>query len=201
MDLFFFMSDGKIAQWMRTKLSSAFTPSKLKDIFHVMVKSLERLDNYMEELLLTSDKVNCSDVTGRFTADVISNSMIGIDTKPLTRGASGENRLLKCMRSLRGTMFSHAMKELFPRLYDLIGRYMSDNIRTRQYFVNFFTDISQHRKAHAIDKSDVFGLLMKLKENPGKLTEELPPVGKNYFFLFSFQLIPPLIVLHYVNIQ
>lgn len=151
-----------------------------------MQKSLEHLDDYLEELLLKDDNVNCSDFTERMTADMIGRNILGIDIGVLKRGIHEKNEFMNYINTYRSSFWKETIKNFLPQLYNLIGYYMFDNAAVQQYYINFITNIMQHRKTQAIDKSNLLSFLMKMKENPGKLAELIGKSSSLSLFIFFF---------------
>ncbi|XP_014470224.1 PREDICTED: cytochrome P450 6B5-like [Dinoponera quadriceps] len=173
---FLFHANVPVAHIIRSKVSSAFTPSKLKELCHMMLESLERLDNYLEELLSKNNNIiNCGNIAARLTADMTGINLMSINMRTLTRENYEENDFLKytdnACGTYWGTLIKTVMIDICPRLYKWIDYLLSSNSKVTPPFLNFISDIIKYRKKHAIVKADILGLLMELKKNPGKLSE------------------------------
>lgn len=172
---FLFYNTGSIVQHIKTKISPAFTPSKLKNMFYSFQGSLERFDDYLEGLLLEDEYINCNDLIGRLTADMIGNCFIGININTLTRKPNKENKFLKYFENVRGAswkdILKHVLIDIVPQFYNLIGYYIFDNVKMTQFYINLTNDIMEQQKKYAVSKHDFINLLIEMKENPGKLAE------------------------------
>ncbi|XP_014470368.1 PREDICTED: cytochrome P450 6B1-like [Dinoponera quadriceps] len=191
---FLFFADGPMAHVIRTRMSTIFTPSKIKEIYHTMLESLERLDIYLEESLPRNDHmINCSELGARLTADIIGNNLMGINMTTLTTENFEKNDFIRYSNMTRGTNWSIIVKVImqktFPRLYNQIGYYFFNHEEVNNFYVNFLLEIMEYRKKHGIIKPDVVGLLMEIKENPGKLSEITGSDVSNEFlasYIFGF---------------
>lgn len=165
-------------------MSRAFTPSKLKTVFPIMQESFVRLEKYMNTLLSENSCVNCSEVSNRVIADIIGNSFIGINMNILSTEGDQIHTFLKKPQLIRGTKGKQVMKRILcgtiPRLYDLIGYYLFRDDRIINFYSDFILEQIEYRKKHQIVKSDFVGLLMELRDNPGKLDKIF---GKIFFIL------------------
>ncbi|XP_050451966.1 cytochrome P450 6A1-like [Cataglyphis hispanica] len=172
---FLFYASGLKAQLLKTKLSLAFTPNKYKIMFCSILESLERFDDYLEELLSKDDCVNCNNLINKLTADMFGRGFIGIDLNTLTKETNKGNTFLKYTKDAMRTSWKSLIKTLLtntvPQVYNLFGYYMFDNAKMTEFFTDLAINIMEQRKKHATSKHDVVRLLMEIKENPGKLAE------------------------------
>ncbi|KAL6437110.1 hypothetical protein ACFW04_005005 [Cataglyphis niger] len=172
---FLFYTSGLKAQLLKTKLSLAFTPNKHKMMFCSILESLERFDDYLEELLSKDDCVNCTNLINRLSADMFGRGFIGIDMNTLTKEINEENKFLKYtkdgMRVNWKTLIKILLTNIIPQVYNLFGYYMFDNAKITKFYTDLTINIMEQRKKHATSKHDVVSLLMEIKENPGKLAE------------------------------
>ncbi|XP_032682180.1 cytochrome P450 6B1-like [Odontomachus brunneus] len=167
----FFFADGRIAQPIRSKISSILMPSKLKDMYRMMLKIMKLLDNYIEELLSRNGHViNCTDMASKLILDVVGHTILGIEMQNLTKGMTEGNEIvtfskLKQRETFWGNLTKIIMRKISPRLYNWINNYLFDNVKTSQNLVDFIFNIMKYREEHGIVKSDAISIMMELKQN------------------------------------
>lgn len=156
------------------KISSAFTPSKLKKIFYLLQEPLERMNNYLEGLLLKNDYLNCYDLIEKLTSDMIVSCFLGLDGNS-SNNTNKEKNFFKYVEYVRGTNWQTIVKLIMgrpiSRLYNLFGYYIFENAKMTQFYTDLMLNAMEQRKKHAVCKHDFIDLLMEIKENPGKLAE------------------------------
>lgn len=187
MQQFLFFNTGLTAQLLKTKISPAFTPSKLKNMFYLMLESFERFDDYLEGLLLKDDCINCNDLTERFTADIFNRCFLGININTLTKETNEDNKFIEYSQKLRGANWRGTVRsvmiDIIPQLYNLFGYYILDNAKITQFYTDLMINIMEQRKKHGISKHDFISILIEMKENPGKLAEI---TGKNSLLIIMY---------------
>lgn len=68
---------------LRQKLSPAFTPNKLKGIFHIFTGLGDKLVRSLEKEMSSTRQVEIRDIMSRFTIDVIGSAAFGIECNSL----------------------------------------------------------------------------------------------------------------------
>ncbi|XP_011332126.2 cytochrome P450 6A1-like [Ooceraea biroi] len=190
---FLFFVDGSVACPLRAKMSPMFTPSKLKEIFFTMQGAFSRLEIYMDSLLSKNEYINCSDVTSRFTADIISSSLLGINANTLSTDPNEQtrNKFIDNLLIIRSEGIVHKLldmtKALLPELYNLIGYRLFRIDRVTDFYTDYILELMEYRKKHGIVKCDIVGLLMEIRDNPEDVAEVIDIT--DHFFgaqLFGF---------------
>lgn len=73
---------------LRTKMTPAFTPGKMKMMFPVITNCGKGLQDYLEEHAQNNEPIDVRDLMARFTTDVIATCAFGIATNSLTNPES-----------------------------------------------------------------------------------------------------------------
>ncbi|XP_032682159.1 cytochrome P450 6B5-like [Odontomachus brunneus] len=173
-----FLANGTIAHHLKSKISPILTPNKLKNMFHMILKSMERLDNYIEKLLRrNSHEINCSDMTFKLTLDMAGNIFLGIDLKTLTKGTIEGNEIFTFYKMMRGTFWSYLTKTIMRKtssqLYNWINNYLFNDAKTTQNLIDFIFNIMKYREEYGFVKSDAINIIMELKKNHKHFAEIL----------------------------
>ena len=75
-----FAIDNPEWKFLRSKLSPAFTSSKLKKLFELVVESSENMKKYLKETVPSDEKFDLEvrNISSRYTTDVVSSLSFGI---------------------------------------------------------------------------------------------------------------------------
>ncbi|RLU19067.1 hypothetical protein DMN91_009425 [Ooceraea biroi] len=147
----------------------------------------------MDSLLSKNEYINCSDVTSRFTADIISSSLLGINANTLSTDPNEQtrNKFIDNLLIIRSEGIVHKLldmtKALLPELYNLIGYRLFRIDRVTDFYTDYILELMEYRKKHGIVKCDIVGLLMEIRDNPEDVAEVIDIT--DHFFgaqLFGF---------------
>ncbi|XP_018406375.1 PREDICTED: probable cytochrome P450 6a13 [Cyphomyrmex costatus] len=189
-----FYAKGEEALHLRAKLSPLFTPSKLKIMLSLLIQRSEAFKNWLDNSLLLKNKyINCSELTGKLTADYSGVCLLNYDVKTFR---DKKIEIFKYVKKFnKGDSWKCIFKRLLPdkviynKLYDLISYYLFD-AELMQFCIRFAMDIVNDRRKHNISKYDVVNILKEFKN--GKSTEKAEMLDQHFvtqvfmFFLAAF---------------
>ncbi|XP_073823362.1 probable cytochrome P450 6a14 [Musca autumnalis] len=175
---------------MRSKFSTIFTPSKIKYMFNTMNAAAMQLTESFSKSLKTSDILNITDLSGRFTTDVIANCIMGCESRslnfepsdfydiaPVTTGATDF--------SIRWKLFV----ETYVRLVESIGIHVT---MFPQKLEHFYMDLLKNnfieRERLNIRRQDLLDLLIdlrKIKDENGNSILSHGEIASNLFLFFA----------------
>ncbi|CAH1400048.1 unnamed protein product [Nezara viridula] len=192
-----FNLDGERWRALRIKLTPTFTSGRLKTMFPLFVSCAESFSSLL--LSKVDSKVDIKELTGRFTADVISSCAFGLDTDVINhpdnklRNIGIEGIKLKFLMKLK-----IAIIRLLPGLSSLLPiRFIS--VEDEDYIIKLIKNIVEQREKNAIVRNDFIDLLIQLKnkgnlgddgqefEKPFEMTMELMAAQCFVFFIAGFE--------------
>ncbi|XP_051165488.1 uncharacterized protein LOC127284206 [Leptopilina boulardi] len=177
---------------LRKKLSPVFTSGKLKEMFHLLIETSEHLEEYLNNIVIENEPIECRKLTAKFTTDVIGSCAFGIDINALS---NEESEFLRMGRKIFDLNFWRTLKirirDITPWLYELLGPILAEK-EMNNFFVNLVRDTMKYRKENNIVRHDFIDLLREVKENPDKLsdielTDSLIAAQAFVFFIAGFE--------------
>uniref|UniRef100_A0AAT9UTS4 Cytochrome P450 6PZ17 n=1 Tax=Maconellicoccus hirsutus TaxID=177089 RepID=A0AAT9UTS4_MACHI len=142
---------------LRAKLTTTFTPVKMKDMYPLIQDCGKKLHFILHNLV--NKDILIKDICARYTTDVIGICAFGLNINSLNDPDSiftqMGNRVLE-------TSFINTLRAAFPKLDLFFDPFGSDNI-LQAFFLNFVKDTVQHRLDHKIVRGDLLDLLISLK--------------------------------------
>ncbi|ENN80592.1 hypothetical protein YQE_02987, partial [Dendroctonus ponderosae] len=147
---------------VRSKIPAAFSSSKLRNHMDVMDSITKLLVNRLKNMAESQLPIDIKSVLGRFTVDVTSASLFGIETECL------KNKNAELMKQARA-FFDIQLCRLFNTLVLLIPRNILIFFNFRvfpthvtNYFINFFANIKTQRAVEKIRRNDLTDILIDL---------------------------------------
>lgn len=177
---------------LRKSLSPVFTSGKLKEMFSLILKSSDNLEEYLKKIVHENDTVECRKLTAKFTTDVIGSCAFGIEINAFT---DKNNEFLRIGKKIFDVGFKRIFKirlmQTFPNLYDFLGTLLSDT-ELDNFFINLIKDTIEYRKENNVVRHDFVDLLRHMRENPENLgdidlTDNLLAAQANVFFAAGFE--------------
>ncbi|XP_029048981.2 cytochrome P450 6a2-like [Osmia bicornis bicornis] len=155
---------------LRTRISPIFTSGKLKEMFYLIIECSQHLEKYLAKEVEKGQPLECRELTARFTIDVIGSCAFGIEMNALADERCEFRQKGKEFfdTSSFENVFRTQTKQLFPKLYDLLG-YIIPERRLSSFFIKAVTDTIKYRQENDIVRPDFINMLMDLKAHPEKL--------------------------------
>ncbi|XP_053982864.1 cytochrome P450 6A1-like [Hylaeus volcanicus] len=184
----------KSEKWrpLRAKLSPVFTSGKLKDMFPLVVECANHLEEYLDKLAKNKEPVECRDLSGKFTTDVIGSCAFGIEMGAFKNEDNEFRKMGKqiFLPSIR-TSLRNACKQITPFLYNIFGGVLQPP-GINEFFTNAIVDTIKYRMKHNVVRPDFVNMLMELKQHPHKienieLTDSLLTAQAFVFFIAGFE--------------
>lgn len=164
-----FHIDGDRWKLLRQRLTPAFTSSKLKAMFPLIVNCAKKLQVLTSDIAATKDEYDVRELMARFTTEFIGACGFGIEMDTLNDEQS-------LFRELGRTIFVHtnknllliALKDLFPRLMKPV-KPMNPLIEST--ITEILKNIREQRNYKPSGRNDFVDLLLEL-ECRGKISVE-----------------------------
>lgn len=144
---------------LRKKITPAFTPAKIKNMFEIVKTVGEKLEEGLSETISSANQVEIRDLFGRFTTDVIGSVAIGIECNTLNSRTELREMAKKAMQT-RLPFPLNILTETYPS----IARFF--NIRKHSkdvtdFFLNIIKQSCEFRKQSGEKRNDYLQLLIE----------------------------------------
>ncbi|KAF5301578.1 hypothetical protein FQR65_LT08883 [Abscondita terminalis] len=154
-------------QWkkMRLKLSPAFTPAKIKMMFHIINNCVDQLMSVLDDAALNNEAVEMKHLITRYSIDVIVSSSFGIECNTIN------NRNLEFIKTADAFWNSSLWRTVIRLLTfvnpNLLGyfqiKFVSDDITN--FFLNTTEKIVKYRENNNVIRKDLLHLLLQIRNN------------------------------------
>ncbi|XP_046960493.1 cytochrome P450 6B5-like [Vanessa cardui] len=101
-----FHADGDFWKLLRQRLTPAFTTSKLKNMFPLIVKCTEKLEHVGKEIIAAGGECDVRELMARFSTEFIGSCGFGIEMDTI----NNENSFF---RKLGKKIFNHSLRDVF----------------------------------------------------------------------------------------
>ncbi|KOX72547.1 putative cytochrome P450 6a20 [Melipona quadrifasciata] len=178
---------------LRAHLHPLFSVAKIKSMFGLVLECADQLERYVGQLVARDEPIDFSEISAKFTTDVIASCVFGIDANSMSDESSEFRRIGKLTFDLKEFENGARLRmRLYARkLYELLG-YIVPEKRFTAFFTRIVLDAMRYRKKHNIYRPDFIQMLMELKEHPekmgdNKLTDNLLVAQAFGFFNAGFE--------------
>ncbi|XP_045446275.1 cytochrome P450 6B6-like [Melitaea cinxia] len=166
-----FHADGDSWKLLRQRLTPAFTTSKLKNMFPLIVKCAEKLEHMGKEIIAGGGECDVRDFMARFTTEFIGACGFGIEMDTI----NNENSVF---RNLGKQMFHRSIKNvskdllwaIFPEVGKMLGVYIFDK-KLETIISSIVLKIFEQRNYKPSGRNDFIDILLELSAK-GKVKGE-----------------------------
>ncbi|XP_051160610.1 probable cytochrome P450 6a13 [Leptopilina boulardi] len=164
-----FNLEGEKWKGLKSKLTPAFSPSKIKGMFYL----LEECAGQLEKIIINVTKENESIVDTRvlaanYTIDVIGTCAFGIQTNAInSKDCEFKTMARKLSKSSLKTSIWRMLRPAMPTLFKILGVQMIDPEVTK-FFKSVVSQVIKQRENQELKRHDFMDLLIELK-NKGTL--------------------------------
>ncbi|CAG9833532.1 unnamed protein product [Diabrotica balteata] len=174
------------AEWResRAKFTSIFTSAKMKYFFETLRKSSEELRTSLKQYVDNDKDMDIFEMIACYTTDIIGDVIYGIEAGSFKPEGAIIRRL---GNELFGKFTLWDQVKLFLTIcYPNIAKIL--NISPIQeyigdFFIKFFKEAIEYREANNIKRADFLELLIEMKKEGVKLTDE--EMGSQAFLFFA----------------
>ncbi|XP_073817821.1 probable cytochrome P450 9f2 [Musca autumnalis] len=150
---------------MRSTLSPAFTGSKMRQMFQLMLQTVDEAMCFMrtQQASVDSFDVDIKDLTTRLTNDIIASTAFGLQVNSF-RDKNNEF-YIKAKNAVNFTGFQQykmIFMMVFPKLAGILKIDIFDKSFT-EYFMHLVLDTMKYRQEHNIQRPDMINLLMEAR--------------------------------------
>ncbi|XP_033227663.1 cytochrome P450 6k1-like isoform X2 [Belonocnema kinseyi] len=155
-------------KYIKTRLSSLFTSSKLRNMFEYLQDVRKDLDDYMDSRIEGSEKrINVKELCAKFTIDIVGLTVLGLKLNCLKDPKSEFQRIVR--RKMTGVSdWKRAMEvtsiSLMPQITNLFDFrfFEKDGI---EFFRKPFKESLEEREKSKMQRNDLIDLLIQLRES------------------------------------
>ncbi|KAK9308099.1 hypothetical protein QLX08_001816 [Tetragonisca angustula] len=178
---------------LRSHLHPLFSVAKIKSMFGLVLECADHLEKYVDQLIARDEPIDFSEISAKFTTDVIASCVFGIDVNSMSDESSEFRRIGKLIFDLKEFENGARLRmRLYARkLYELLGFIVPEK-RFTAFFSRIVLDSMRYRKEHNVQRPDMIQMLMELKEQPQKMgdnqiTDSLLVAQAFGFFVAGFE--------------
>lgn len=177
---------------LRTRLSPVFTSGKLKEMFPLILKCSENLEEYLDKSLQMGETVEVRELMAKYATDVIGSCAFGLEMNALADTESKFRRVgRKVFQCNLGNIIRLRIRQAMPWLYKLLG-YILPQTEVATFFTKVISDTLKYRDENNIVRRDFVNMLLELKKHPDKLeniklTDTLLTAQAFVFFIAGYE--------------
>jgi len=164
-----FNLEGEAWRYIRTKLTPAFTPGKLKIVYQHIDHYSEKLTEHLEEHAKNNDIIDMYNVLVNFTMDATGSCAFGVEVNAMDDKDSEFKKMGHRIIHANGSTFIDILESISPSLSKIlqISTFPRD---VTAFFKMVMKKIVEYRDENSIMKKDVMHLLMLARN---KRTEDV----------------------------
>uniref|UniRef100_A0A1I8PRR0 Cytochrome P450 n=1 Tax=Stomoxys calcitrans TaxID=35570 RepID=A0A1I8PRR0_STOCA len=153
---------------MRNTLSPAFTGSKMRQMFDLMLQTVDEAmtylrDEYKQEDVANGFEVDVKDLTTRLTNDIIASTAFGLQVNSFR---DKENEFYMKSKDATSLSSSQQLKLFFMMLFPKVVEYFNITFLGKEfsdYAKHLVLDAMKYRQENKIHRPDMINLLMEAR--------------------------------------
>lgn len=150
---------------MRGKLSPTFTSGKLKAMFSTLNDCGLKLQNHLEKLASSGEKLDVREISASHSTNVIASVAFGIDIDTIK---NPDNEFRVCGRKIFEPSFWNITRGLIsivqPKLLDLLKLKAVDQ-SVEDFIKSVVTENLEYREKNNVTRKDFFQLMIQLRNS------------------------------------
>ncbi|XP_046823342.1 cytochrome P450 6a2-like isoform X1 [Vespa crabro] len=157
---------------LRNKLTPAFSINKMKGMFPLIMTSSLHFEEYINKIP-DNDIMDIYKLFNKFTINIIGNCVFGIEIDVIKDEENDFSKIIKeIFKDNLMTLVKYRLQLNFPKLYNELG-FLFRNSRQISFFLNIVNKTMKYRIENNIVRNDFINVLMELKKNPEKLSDDI----------------------------
>ncbi|XP_057666256.1 probable cytochrome P450 6a14 [Diorhabda carinulata] len=158
---------------LRSKLTPAYSPGKLKYMFDTIVECGYAMTKKLVEIGESKKEVEIKEILARYTTDVIGSCAFGLECHCMT-DPDAEFRLMgkRAFTQTIGDVLKIIIIRSFPPLAGILGIGVFCGTVTK-FFNKVVRETIEYREKNNVTRPDFLQLLIQLKQN-GQIEEDVP---------------------------
>ena len=151
----------------RAEITPAFTTSRLKAMYPLIEDVQGRMIKYIEEHIITRDPLEARELCAKFTTDVVSNAIFGVDAESFTKDKAEIREMGRKLMAPSGLlilkMFLVAGIPILKKVLSM--RFIKEDIE--KFFIDLMKQALQYRKDNNVQREDFLDFLIQLRKKKG----------------------------------
>lgn len=151
----------------RAEVTPAFTASRLKAIYPLIEDVQVRLINYINQQLTKNEPFESRELCAKFTTDVVSNSIFGIDAQSFTKEKPEIREMGRRLMAPAGSfiikVFLVTALPIFKKFVNM--RFIAEDIE--KFFIDLMQQALKYREENNIQREDFLDYLIQLRRKKG----------------------------------
>ena len=151
----------------RAEITPAFTTSRLKAMYPLIEDVQGRMIKYIEEHIITRDPLEARELCAKFTTDVVSNAIFGVDAESFTKDKAEIREMGRKLMAPSGLlilkMFLVAGIPILKKVISM--RFIKEDIE--KFFIDLMKQALQYRKDNNVQREDFLDFLIQLRKKKG----------------------------------
>lgn len=174
-----FLSRGDEWKERRTEISPAFSSNRIKSLYPIIDKVCQKLTDYIRDNL--ANPFEAGDLSGKFTAEAVSNCIFGIEANCFQREDSELRKMSKSLfKPSILSLISIFVTSIEPRLKTIFKvQFIPDDVNA--FFVNLIEQSVDYRVKHKIAREDYLDYLITLQKKKGFSSLDLAGHSISFF--------------------
>ncbi|KAJ8982768.1 hypothetical protein NQ317_018180 [Molorchus minor] len=156
---------------LRSRLTPAYSPGKLKYMFGTIVECGHQMTDILKELVREDATIEIKEILARYTTDVIGSCAFGLECNCM-RNPKAEFRLMgkRAFTQTIGDVLKMIVIRSFPSLAKLLGLgVFSSNVTS--FFNQVVRETIEYREKNNVTRKDFLQLLIQLRRD-GQIDDE-----------------------------
>lgn len=150
---------------MRTKLTPAFTPNKMKMLYPLINNICSEFKCTIDKLLKVNEVINVQDLMMLYTTEFISSTCFGIETNSLNDPNSDFRRYGgRALLEAQDIVFKAILVRNFKSIARFFG-YRAISPDVSDFFLTIVKETVIYREKNNIKRNDLLDVLIKLKND------------------------------------
>ena len=151
----------------RAEITPAFTTSRLKAMYPLIEDVQGRMIKYIEQHIITRDPLEARELCAKFTTDVVSNAIFGVDAQSFTKDKAEIREMGRKLMTPSGLlilkMFLVAGIPILKKVISM--RFIKEDIE--KFFIDLMKQALQYRKDNNVQREDFLDFLIQLRKKKG----------------------------------
>ncbi|XP_029161308.1 uncharacterized protein LOC114933041 [Nylanderia fulva] len=163
---------------LRTKLTSAFTTSKIRHVFQLITEVSKRFKQFVDQYEDNEEPVEFRDLAAKFTSEIIATCFFGLKINTIEKD---DSELLKMCKKFTEPSLEISIKRYLRDYMPKIFKWLSIRItplNVSTYFTKLVKEVIAHREMHKTTRNDIMQALIDLKCKQTKI-EDTPGQSQN----------------------
>lgn len=158
-----FLLKGEAWKEKRAEITPAFTTSRLKVLYPLIEDVQGRMVKYIKEKLASKEPFEARELCAKYTTDVVSNSIFGVDAQSFTTENPEIREMGRRLMAPGGIfVFKMLLVGALPFLRPFLNmRFTAKDIE--KFFINLMDQALTYREENKIKREDFLDYLIQLK--------------------------------------